>query len=71
MEDSVNGSVNLIVKKGKIVSVFTHLDELPDECVISLKVNKVYGFEEFKEAFPLEQHELEKQKKVINVSSVL
>lgn len=63
----VKGCTHLIVKNGKIVNVFTHLNNLPKNGVVHLKGDKIYTFKEFKENHPRDHHELDSNKKKINI----
>ncbi len=66
MTEEINGCVHLIMKDGKIINVFTHLDKLPKEGVVHLKGNKIYSFDEFKKSHPIDHDELNpKEEKVI------
>ena len=54
----VDGCVHLIIKEGKIANVFEHLDKLPQDGVVHLKVDKAYSFSEFKKTHPEDINEL-------------
>jgi len=61
------GCTHLIVKKGKVVNVFTHLSDFPIDGVVHLKGNKIESFEEFKKSHKFDHKELKKHKNVVNI----
>lgn len=63
----VNGCTHLIINKGKITNVFTHLNIFPVNGVIHLKGDKIYSFEEFKKTHSKDHKELKKHKKIVNI----
>ena len=63
----IRGCTHLIVRKGKVINVFTHLSNFPANGVVHLKSNKIESFEEFKKSHPYDHEELKRHKKVINV----
>lgn len=67
MVKKVEGCTHLIIKDGVIVNVATHLNKLPKNGVVHLKVDKIYTIKEFKKSHLRDHHELKKQKKKINI----
>ncbi len=66
MSKKIKGCVHIIMKEGKPVNVFTHIDKLPKNGVVHLKADKTYSFQEFKKSHPHDVGELnEKKKKII------
>ena len=63
----IKGCTHLIVNKGKIINVFTHLNNFPVNGVIHLKGDKIYSVEEFKKSHPKDHKELKKHKKIVNI----
>ena len=54
----VKGCVHFQVKNGKILNVFSHLSNLPEEGVIHLVVDKVYSNDGFIESHPMDKNEV-------------
>lgn len=63
----IKGCTHLIVNKGKIINVFTHLNNFPVNGVIHLKGDKIYSVEEFKKSHSKDHKELKKHKKIVNI----
>jgi len=68
MAKKINGCVHLIVRKGEVVNIFTHLSDFPKNGVIHLKGDKIYSEDEFKKSHPSDHIELQKHKKKIIIS---
>ena len=54
----VKGCTHLIIKRGKIAKVVTHLNKIPKEGVIHLKGDEIYTINEFKKNHPKDSEEL-------------
>lgn len=67
MTKEVKGCVHLIIKNGKVINVFTHLNKIPKNGVIHLKGDKIYSIKEFKESHPRDNHELKRHRKKVNI----
>ncbi len=68
MSKKVDGCTHLIMRKGKIVNVITHLSELPKDGVVHLKGDKIYTFDEFKKSHIHDHDELEQKDEKIIIS---
>lgn len=68
MPEKNKGCTHLIIKKGKIVNVITHLDKLPANGVVHLKADKVYTFDEFKKSHKYDHSELKIKKRGVIIS---
>ncbi|MBU0466577.1 MAG: hypothetical protein KJ718_02150 [Nanoarchaeota archaeon] len=69
MVKKVDGCVHIVMRKGKVVNVFTHLNELPKDGVVHLKGHKILSFKEFKKSHPIDHGELVPKKKKVVISS--
>jgi len=69
MTKKIKGCVHFIIKNGKVINVFTHLNKFPKNGVIHLKGHKIYSFKEFKKSHPFDHSELKKNKKKIVIST--
>jgi len=69
MTRKINGCAHMIVRKGKVVNVFTHLDRMPEDGVVHLKGHKIYSFSEFKKSHILDHGELKKRRKKVIIST--
>jgi DUF917 family protein len=67
MVKNIEGCTHLIIRNGKIVNIFTHLNRLPKNGVVHLKGDKIYSFKEFKISHKNDHIELKKSKKLINI----
>ena len=50
MPKKIDGCVHLIMKNGKMINVFMHLNKLPKNGVVHLKGDKIYTYNEFKKS---------------------
>ncbi|MBU1126748.1 hypothetical protein KKF11_00155 [Patescibacteria group bacterium] len=57
------GCVHIHIKDRKVVNVFSHLSDFPDECIIHLKPDAVLTKEEFKKAHAVDIDELKVEAK--------
>ena len=69
MPKLIKGCTHLIVKDGKIINIYTHLSDLPENGVVHLKGDKIYSYEEFKKSHIYDHNELKSNKNLINISS--
>jgi len=65
----LKGCTHLIIRKGEIVKVITHLNQFPPQGVVHLKADKTYSFSDFKKSHPFDHHELKSSRKKIIVST--
>ncbi len=73
MVKKIEGCTHLVIKKGKVISVHTHLNKYQKEGqikegVIHLKGDKIYSIKEFKKSHPRDNHELKSTRKKVNIS---
>ncbi len=68
MVKEVEGCTHLIIKNGKVVNIYTHINKFTKNGVIHLKGDKIYTFSEFKKSHPNDHNELKPRKKKIIVS---
>lgn len=54
----VKGCVHVHIKDGAIVNVFSHMTNMPDNCVIHLVPDAVLTQEQFAESHPQDRNEL-------------
>ena len=54
----VNGCVHVHIKDGGIANVFSHLTNLPENCVVHLVPDNVLTVEEFIDSHPQDKNEL-------------
>jgi hypothetical protein len=60
---NVKGCVHVHVKDGNIANVFSHLTDLPENCVIHLVPDAVLSEEQFIESHPVDENELRMEPK--------
>ncbi|MFW5853019.1 MAG: hypothetical protein ACOCU8_00065 [Patescibacteria group bacterium] len=58
MVKKLNGCAHLIIRDGKIVNIYTHLNDLPKNGVVHLKGDKIYTYKEFKKSHIHDHDEL-------------
>jgi len=65
----VSGCVHVHVENSKIVNVFSHLSNFPEDCIIHLKADEILTPEQFLESHPQDKNELyvEPQKKIFDL----
>jgi hypothetical protein len=68
MEKKIKGCAHIIMKRGKIVNIFTHLNKLPENGIVHLKADKVYSISEFKKSHKNDHKELKKHKPKVIIS---
>ncbi len=53
------GCVHLVIRDGRIANVFSHLTNLPQNCIVHLVPDDVLSVQEFVESHPLDKNELQ------------
>ncbi len=56
-ETGITGCFHIHIEDGKIKNVFSHLGEIPQNCIIHMLPEKVFSIEEFKEDHFFDKHE--------------
>jgi hypothetical protein len=69
MTKRVEGCAHFIVKNGKVINVYTHLNSFPRDGVIHLKGHKIYSFSEFRKSHPFDHSELKKNRQKVIIST--
>ncbi len=68
MTKKIEGCAHIIMREGIPVNVFTHINKLPKNGVVHLKVDKTYTFSEFKKSHNCDYDELNAKRKKIIIS---
>jgi hypothetical protein len=69
MAKKVKGCVHLVVRKGKVVNVFTHLSDFPKgDGVIHLEGGRIFTIAEFKKSHKSDWDALKKKGKTVIIS---
>jgi hypothetical protein len=56
---AVKGCVHVHIKGGSIANVFSHLTNLPGNCIVHLKPDAVFSKEEFIQSHPRDKNEVQ------------
>ena len=59
----VKGCVHVHIKSGNIVNVFSHLTNLPENCVVHLVPDAVLSEDEFLQSHPHDRNEIHTEPK--------
>ena len=62
---NVKGCVHIHIKDGVIVNVFSHLTNLPENCIVHLAPDAVFSVEEFEQSHPQNKNEIHMEPKGI------